>query len=145
LTVLVDTSALIAAADRLDRWHPRVVATMRQNAGRLIVPAPLLSEVDYMLTARLGRGAALAFLRDVAREAFAVACPDAGEYRAMLALSDRYADLSSGLADLSIVVLAHRFQTRRILTFDQRHFRAMTPLTGGAFELLPADAPPATG
>ena len=117
---------------------------MRENAGQLVIPAPLLSEVDYMLTARLGPAAAVAFLRDVAEGTFAVVCPDAGEYGAMRALSDRYSDLSPGLADLSIVVLAHRFQARRLLTFDQRHFRAMKPLTGGAFELLPMDAPPAS-
>jgi hypothetical protein len=144
LTVIVDTSALIAAADRLDRWHPRVVATMHENAGRLIVPAPLLAEVDYMLTARFGSAVAGAFLRDVSEGTFAVECPEVGEYRSMLGLSQRYADLAPGLADLSIVVLAHRFQTRRILTFDHRHFRAMTPLTGGSFELLPGDEPPTT-
>jgi hypothetical protein len=54
LTILVDTSALVAAADRLDPWHPRVTTTMRTNAGRLVVPAPLLSEIDCMSAARLG-------------------------------------------------------------------------------------------
>jgi predicted nucleic acid-binding protein len=44
------------------------------------------------------------------------------------------------LADLSIVVLAHRFRTTRIATFDERHFRALRPLDGGSFTLLPADA-----
>jgi hypothetical protein len=60
----------------------------------------------------------------------------------MLALTDRYTDRSPGLADVSIVALAHRFQTRCILTFDQRRFPTMTPLTGGSFELLPGDEPP---
>lgn len=43
-----------------------------------------------------------------------------------------------GLADLS-VVLARRFGTRRIPTFDERHFQAPRRLDGGAFTLLPAD------
>jgi uncharacterized protein len=37
-------------------------------------------------------------------------------------------------------VLAARWETRRILTLDQRAFRAVTPLQGGAFIVLPADA-----
>jgi predicted nucleic acid-binding protein len=51
----------------------------------------------------------------------------------------RCRDLELGLADASLVVLANRWQTRRILTLDQRAFRAVSPLQGGAFEILPAD------
>jgi hypothetical protein len=40
---------------------------------------------------------------------------------------------------LSVVILAHRFRTRRLLTFDERHFHAITPLAGGSFTLLPRD------
>lgn len=56
-----------------------------------------------------------------------------------MALDARYADLSLGLADCSIMVLAARYRTRRLLSFDERHFRAVAPLQGGAFQLLPAD------
>ena len=47
--------------------------------------------------------------------------------------------LNLGLADLSVAVLASRLGTRRILTFDQRHFRAVRPIQGGTFTLLPDD------
>ncbi len=52
----------------------------------------------------------------------------------------RNADLDLGLADLSIAVLARKLDSRRVLTFDERRFRAVRPLQGGAFTLLPADA-----
>ncbi len=45
-----------------------------------------------------------------------------------------------GVADASIVVLAARYRTTRLLTFDERHFRAIKPLHGEAFTLLPADS-----
>ena len=45
-----------------------------------------------------------------------------------------------GLADLSLVVLAARFKTTTLLTFDERHFRNIEPLQGGRFTLLPIDA-----
>ena len=54
-------------------------------------------------------------------------------------LERRYEDLDAGLADLSVVV---RQQTRRLLTFDEHHFRTLRPLNGGRFPLLPADEPP---
>jgi len=44
-----------------------------------------------------------------------------------------------GLADLSVIVLAARYRTRRILTFDERDFRRVRPLDGDSFVLLPAD------
>jgi predicted nucleic acid-binding protein len=44
------------------------------------------------------------------------------------------------LADASIIVLADRYRTTRLLTFDERHFRAVGPLSALAFTLLPADA-----
>ena len=50
-----------------------------------------------------------------------------------------YRDLELRLADASLVVLAQRFETRRLLSFDERAFRAVIPLQGGHFTLLPAD------
>ena len=50
-----------------------------------------------------------------------------------------YADLGIGLADASLVVLAGRFETNRILTLDERHFRTLRTPAGEPFTLLPAD------
>ncbi len=52
----------------------------------------------------------------------------------------RNLDLKLGLADASVVVLASRWSTRDLATFDERHFRAVTGLDGESFRLLPADA-----
>ena len=60
-------------------------------------------------------------------------------YGVVVHLERRYADLDVGLADLSVVVLAERWGTRRPLTLDD-HFRALRPLAGGQFTLLPFDA-----
>jgi hypothetical protein len=51
-----------------------------------------------------------------------------------------YGDFGIGITDASLVVLADRYGTRDLLTFDERHFRKVTPLQGGAFRLLPLDA-----
>lgn len=108
----------------------------------LIVPAPVTAEIDYLLDQRVGRNARLGFLGDIAAGRFRVECLDARDYATVLELEHRYAALNPGLADLSIVVLAARFKTRSILTFDERHFRAIEPLQGGRFTILPADSEP---
>lgn len=56
-------------------------------------------------------------------------------------LAERYADLKLGLADAPTMVLSapERYGTTRVLTFDQKHFRAVKPPQGGVFTVLPAD------
>lgn len=111
-----------------------------REAGRLlVVPAPVTAEIDYLLGARLGRSARLAFLDDVAAGTYLVEGLTRDEYGRVAMLERRYEGLNLGLADLSLVVLAERFRTRDLATFDERHFRAITPLQGGAFRLLPSD------
>ena len=66
-------------------------------------------------------------------------CLNRPELRAALGMIRRYRDLAIGLAAASMVVLAQRFRTRRLLTFDERAFRAVAPLQGGTFMVLPAD------
>jgi uncharacterized protein len=87
----------------------------------------------------LGRAARLAFLEDLAAGRFTVGCLEADDHGVVVGLERKYEDLDVGLADLSVVVLAGRHTTRRLLTFDERHFRALRPLTGGQFRLLPMD------
>jgi predicted nucleic acid-binding protein len=76
----------------------------------------------------------------VASGRFLVEGLTADEHGTVARLDEQYADLDLGLADLSVVILAHRFRTRRLLTFHERDFRAVTPLSGGSFMLLPRDA-----
>jgi predicted nucleic acid-binding protein len=140
MTLVVDAAPLVALADRRDLMQSTVEKLLHDEPGELIIPAPTTAEVDYLLGRRIGRPARLAFLEDLAAARFGVASLDADDFRMIADLERRYGDLDAGLADLSAVVIAHRFRTRRILTFDERHFRALRPLAGGHFTLLPVDA-----
>ncbi len=140
MTLIVDAGPLVAAADRDDRYRAQIEGTLRSEAGALVVPAPVTAEVDYLLGERLGSAPRRAFIEDLAAGRFLVECLNPDDYSAIAHLERQYADLDPGLADLSLVILARRFRTRRILTFDEWHFRAIRPLQGGTFTLLPADA-----
>jgi uncharacterized protein len=140
VTLILDAAPLVALADAEE---PRLDALLRirdEEEGRLVLPAPVAAEVDYLLGVRFGEAARRAFLSDLAARRYDVACLEAGDYRAVSELDSRYSDLDLGLADCSIAVLAERYETRRLLSFDERHFRAVAPLQGGSFELLPADS-----
>lgn len=140
MTLLIDTGPLVALADANEPRRDTMLHLLQREAGALIVPAPATAEVEYLLGNRFGPGARDAFLTDLASARFTVACLEIGDYQTVLDLERRYAALNLGLVDSSIVVLAARYRTRRIMTFDERHFRVVTPLDGGAFTILPADA-----
>ncbi len=145
MTLLVDAGPLVAVADEREPRRGQILALLRSERKGLFVPAPVTAEIDYLLGRRFGPPARRAFLRDLAERRFETPGLDARDHAQALELDHRYADLDLGLADLSLVLLAHKLDTRRILTFDERHFRAVRPLQGGAFTLLPADLPQQPG
>ena len=139
MTLILDAAPLVASADAREPRLETLLRIRREEKGPLVLPAPVAAEVDYLLGVRFGEAARRAFLGDLAAQRYDVACLEAGDYQAVVDLDARYSDLGLGLADCSIAVLAERYETRRLLSFDERHFRTVEPLQGGAFELLPAD------
>jgi predicted nucleic acid-binding protein len=139
LTLLIDTAPLVALADASEPRRAAILAAIQDEPGSLVIPAPTTAEIDYLLGQRLGDPARRAFLTDLAAGRFTVASLERDDYATVADLDARYADLRLGLADCALVVLAHRHETTRLLTFDDRHFLAVTPLSGGSFTLLPAD------
>jgi predicted nucleic acid-binding protein len=140
VTVIIDAAPLVALGDANDRHFPLVERVLKTVDGPLVVPAPVTAEVDYLLGRRLGRGPQRGFIADLAAGRFTAACLDREDYAAMAELDARYADLQLGLADCALVILAHRYDTTRIVSFDERHFHAVRPLQGGVFTILPADS-----
>ncbi len=139
MTLVVDAGLLVTMANRRDPLMPIVDRNLREESGGLILPAAVSAEVDYLVRQPLGRAAGRAFLCELADGKFRVECLHAHEYAFILQYDEQYANLDVGLADLSVVALAYRFRTRRVLTFGERHFRVLRPLDGGSFVLLPRD------
>jgi predicted nucleic acid-binding protein len=140
LTLLIDAAPLVALADPNEPRRERILELLTGEADALVIPAPTTAEIDYLLGQRFGHAARRAFLRDLAAGRFVVAGLDREDYATIVGLEARYADLHLGLADCALVVLADRYRTERILSFDERHFRAVTSLRGEAFTVLPTDA-----
>ena len=140
MTLLIDAAPIVGAADRKSGDYETVMGVLTSEPGPFVIPAPVTAEIDYLLGKRIGPAARRAFLADLAAGRFEVASLTQQEHALAADVDRRYADLALGLADLSLVVLAVRLRTTRILTFDERHFRAVEPLQGGAFTILPADA-----
>jgi len=139
VALIVDAGALYAQADRSEPHHAAVARLLRAESGPLVTSALTVAEADFLILDRLGISVELAFLDDLADGTYRVECLSQGELKAARDLARKYRSLKLGLADCSLAVLAERYQTRRILTFDERAFRRVVPLQGGAFTVLPAD------
>jgi predicted nucleic acid-binding protein len=139
VTLLIDAGPLVALADPAEPQREKILETLEGEPGALVIPAPTTAEIDYLLGQRLGRVARRAFLTDLAAGRFDVAGLDPDDYTTIAGLEARYEGLDLGLADCALVVLADRYQTDRVLTFDERHFRTVAQLCGEPFTVLPAD------
>jgi uncharacterized protein len=137
LALLVDAGALYAQADANEPRHASIVKHLKAERGALVTTELVVAEADYLILDRLGIDVELAFVDDLAHGTFTVECLSRAELAKAHSIIERYRDLKLGLADASLVVIAQRYKTTRILTFDDRAFRAVTPLQGGSFTVMP--------
>ncbi len=141
MALICDTGGVLALYDAGNADHAAIVAVVESESGDLLVPIVLLAEIDYLLHARLGPEAALDFLRAVELEEFILVPLEKADIVRCRELLDQYRDLEIGLADATVVAAAERLEIFRLLSFDHRHFRTITPHSNSHFILPPADAP----
>jgi uncharacterized protein len=140
MAAIADSGALYGLYNRRDRHHRALRAAIVHEPGAILVPAAILSEVDYLLGAKLGVKAELDLLDDILAGAFTLEPFSLADLRRSRELIDQYSSLDIGLADAAVIAVAERVGTRRILTVDERHFRIVRAADGKPFTLLPADA-----
>lgn len=102
-----------------------------------MVPTLVVTEVVYLIAARLGTEAEVRFLGDLAAGAFVVEPVDPADWLRIAELVSRYRDLPLGTVDASVVAVAERMRITEIATVDRRHFSVVRPSHAAAFTLLP--------
>lgn len=139
--IILDTSGVLSAIDAGQRHHEAAAVALGAEDEPGVLSPFVLAEIDYLLATKVGVDAELAFLAEVANGAYRLAPFDANDVEAAGRVIERYRDQNIGLADASIVVLALRHGTNRLLTLDDRHFRVLRPLRRfRSFRLMPFDA-----
>ncbi len=134
-SVLLDAGILYAYYDRSDDWHARALGVLRQEAGGLVVPAPVIPEVDHLLVRRLGPKAQQVFYRALADGDYIVADLPHDRFERVADLNRRFAELAIGFVDAAIVAIGEVTGVRRLATTDRRHFAVVASAL--AWELLP--------
>jgi uncharacterized protein len=135
MSVLLDSGILYAYYDRSDSWHDRARTLMQAEQHGLILPAPVVPEVDHLLGHRLGARSRFTFYQGIVGGYYLIADLPTAAYSRVADLNRQFDDLDLGFVDAAIVALAETLGLSRIATADRRHFAPLAVAL--SLELLP--------
>lgn len=137
MKVLVDTSVLLAFAFSRDVNHDRASIALRSNIQETrIVPAPVLSELFYMVLVRINYQRAVRVFA-ATRAAFEIIDLTDIDMIRMQQIMEQYKSAQFDYTDTALMALAERLNITRLYTFDRRDFSVFRPNHCDFLELLP--------
>lgn len=137
MALVLDTGPILALLDADDPDHARCVDMVAATGEDLIVPEPVLVEVDYWTLKLLGHDVWDAFVEDVAAGAYRLEHATPADLRRSAELERRYAGLDLGFVDASVIALCERLGETKVATLDRRDFGAVEPAHCERLRLLP--------
>ena len=139
MALVLDTGVLYAALDESDPDHDRCDRLLQDSTEQLVIPAPVLVELDHWVRKFSTAEVWLAFCQDVEAGAYAIYPLDGQLLVAAAELEARYADLRLGLVDASVVAVCETLGEPKVATLDRRHFGVVKRLDGSALHILPGE------
>ena len=138
MALVCDTGPLYSAIDRSDQDHEVCARLLEEIDEPVVVPAPVLVELDFLLASRrVPPDAFISFLSDVEEGRLTVVDVNSSDYARIRELLDRYRDLPLGFVDAAVLAIVERLKESKLATLDHRHFRIVRPRHIPALRLLP--------
>lgn len=137
MALILDTGPLYASLDRSDADHHRCRELIESTDEPMLIPSPVLVEVDYWISQRMHAGVLVALLEDIRDGAYHVQDLVATDYRRIAELCDRCADSDIGFVDAAVMALVERLDEPKLATLDHRHFGLIRPRHRDSIDLLP--------
>jgi len=134
--VVADTGFVVALLNRSDIRHSEVVAVY-QKYTQILLPQTVLAEVTYLLGRDAGILTVVAFLRGMAASRFILVALMNSDLESIALILEKYADSRIDFVDASVMAVAERFNSKTILTLDQRDFSIFRPQHCERFDILP--------
>ena len=123
MAILLDSSAVIAAADTADLNHAAALAWFRRADEPLHLGALTLGEIDVVLQRDLDATASLSVVEAIVGGSIRLVAPTE--------------DDRPRLADALLVATAERLRIHRVATFERRPIAILTPRHVRALDLEP--------
>jgi hypothetical protein len=137
VAIFLDSSAVLAAADRADLNHAAAMAWFGRADEPLLLGALSLGDLDALLRRELGAAAALALVQSITGGAIRLVTPTGTDLARASELLESAAEHRPRLADALLVAAAERLGVHRIATFDRRPIAVFRPRHVRAFDLEP--------
>ncbi len=134
MSLVLDTGPIVAALNKADDDHEPCAALI-DSAVDLLIPSPVLVEVDYWLTKLAGPDAWSSFVADIVRGAYRVMHPTENDIERAAELETEYLDL--GFVDASVIAICERLGETQVATLDRRHYSVVRPRHCSHLTLLP--------
>jgi predicted nucleic acid-binding protein len=138
VALICDTGPLYAAMDRADSDHATCERLLSDSSERLLVPAPVMVELEWLASSRLGLQPFLSFLADVEAGGVTIVELIRADYLRIRDLLTRHADMKLGFVDAAVLAVVARLNERKLATLDHRHFATIQPRHTDSIELLPS-------
>ncbi|MBI2317698.1 MAG: PIN domain-containing protein [Chloroflexi bacterium] len=137
MALILDTGPLLAVLDRSDADHMACRRLIESATEPLLIPSPVLPELDYWIRVRLHPGVLSAVLEDIVAGAYLVEDLAPADYLRVRELCERYASADIGFVDASVFAVVERLGEAKLATLDRRHFGLLRPRHAEALALLP--------
>jgi uncharacterized protein len=140
VALVLDTGVIYASLDRADRDHVRslrLIADTAQTREPLVIPAPVLVELDQLTSARGHPDGFLSVLDDIGAARYLYLELDPWDLARAREVCERYADSNVGFVDAAVLAVVERLGELKLATLDRRHFSLLRPRHVEALTLLP--------
>ena len=137
MALIIDTGVLFGAIDRRDAHHSACRDLLTNYPEQLVVPSPVVVELDWMISRYLDPHLMIGFLDDLLEGVFKIEVLLPVDYSRIRDICNRYADARVGFVDAAVLAVAERQNEPKLATLDRRHFGLLRPRHVDALELLP--------
>ena len=137
MAIFLDSSVVLAAADRADLNHAAAIAWFGRADEPLLLGVLALGDLDALLQRELGAAAALALVQSITSGAIRLVAPTDADLVRAAQLLETAAEHRPRLTDALMVASAERLGVHRIATFDRRPIAVFRPRHVRAFDLEP--------
>ena len=127
MAILLDPSAVLAAADAADLNHRAAVAWFEHVDEPLLLGALGLAELDLLLQRELGVDATRAVIESLVAGSIRLVPPTQEDLTRAAELMAEAAEHRPRLADALLVASAERLGIRRVASFDRRPLAVFRP------------------
>ena len=123
--------------DPREKSHLDLRKIAQSRKQELIVSPYVVAEFDYMISKANSSEFSLRALNNLLIAPFELVQLTTEDFIKATEVMAKYHDLSIGITDASLIALAARFETSKIMTLDCRHFSAMKLLSGKPVQIVP--------